>query len=313
MAAGGRDDEGEKAERLELPGPTSLATVATGLAKRYGRRRPWVLDHVDLRLEPHTLTLVIGANGSGKSTLLRVLAGVSRQTAGRVAQRPQRVGYVPERPPSSMRMTGREYLGHMARLHRLDAANARSLTGSLAQSFDISPGLDVAIASLSKGNRQKILLVQALLAHRGLLLLDEPRNGLDPAATNALQDELLKAQRDGATVLVTAHATGYGLSPDRTLVLSKGRLIDAELAPRSPVLVELSPPSVGCQGQALPDWTGTSAELRGHQLVRLSVEADKVGPLLARALSEGWSVHRVDPGRAGPQVSPGPVAPWSGT
>ncbi len=102
---------------------TAVATVASGLSKRYSRRQPWVLDHLDLHFEPGTLTVcVVGANGCGKSTLLRVLAGVSRPTEGQITQRPRQVGYVPERLPARLQMTGREYLAHMGRLRRLDSS-----------------------------------------------------------------------------------------------------------------------------------------------------------------------------------------------
>ncbi len=111
---------------------TAVATVASGLSKRYSRRQPWVLDHLDLRFEPGTLTVVVGANGSGKSTLLRVLAGVSRPTEGQITQRPRQVGYVPERLPARLQMTGREYLAHMGRLRRLDSSYAGLRSEDLA-------------------------------------------------------------------------------------------------------------------------------------------------------------------------------------
>jgi ABC-type multidrug transport system ATPase subunit len=148
------------------------------------------LDHVDLRLEPGTVTAVVGANGSGKSTLLRVLAGVSRPTAGAVLARPPRVGYVPERLPSRLRMTSRTYLAHMARLQRLEPFRAATRIDELAERLGVQPSLDAPISILSKGNNQKVALAQALLAPVELLLLDEAWNGLDPAAAEALHHEV---------------------------------------------------------------------------------------------------------------------------
>ena len=119
---------------------TTVATVASGLSKRYGRRQPWVLDHLDLRFEPGTLTVVVGANGCGKSTLLRVLAGVSRPTEGLITQRPRQVGYVPERLPARLQMTGREYLAHMSRLRSLDSTYAGCRSEESRCSVVVEPG-----------------------------------------------------------------------------------------------------------------------------------------------------------------------------
>ena len=169
---------------------TTVATVASGLSKRYSRRQPWVLDHLDLRFEPGTLTVVVGANGCGKSTLLRVLAGVSRPTEGLITQRPRQVGYVPERLPARLQMTGHEYLAHMGRLRSLDISYAARRSEDLAARLSLNPSLDVRVRSLSKGNSQKVALAQAFLAPVGLLLLDEPWSGLDPSASEGLREEI---------------------------------------------------------------------------------------------------------------------------
>jgi ABC-2 type transport system ATP-binding protein len=276
------------------------ATVAVDVSKRYGRARPWVLDGVDLRLEPGTLTVVVGANGSGKSTLLRVLAGVARPTRGRVTARPARVGYVPERLPARIRMTSRGYLAHMARLHGLDDDDVRPRAEALARALALQPGLDVPMATLSKGNRQKVCLAQALMAPVGLLLLDEPWNGLDPAAGEALGRELAVARQGGAAVIATAHRTGAVPGADRTFVISGGHL-DAGTAggggghgPPTAVVVELSPPNGGTL-EELPAWAGVVRARLCGPLWQLEVRADGVDGLLADALATGWSVHRVEP------------------
>jgi ABC-type multidrug transport system ATPase subunit len=86
-----------------------------GVVKRYGRARP-VLDGVGLTLAGGEVVRVGGVNGSGKSTLLRLVAGVSTASGGIVTRRVRATGYVPERPPANLRMTGRGYLTRMARI-----------------------------------------------------------------------------------------------------------------------------------------------------------------------------------------------------
>ena len=87
--------------------------------------------------------------------LLRVPAGVSRPTEGLITQRPRQVGYVPERLPARLQMTGRQYLAHMGQLRRLDTSYAALRSEDLAARLSLSPGMDVPVRSLSKGNSQK--------------------------------------------------------------------------------------------------------------------------------------------------------------
>ena len=288
-----------------------MATVANGLKKRYGRHSPWVLDGVDLRLGPGTVTVVIGDNGSGKSTLLRVLAGVSRPTAGRISSRPATIGYVPERLPSRIRMTGRTYLAHMARLHGLSPGAAVERADELARRFAVQPGLGTPIAALSKGNNQKIALAQALLAPVELLLLDEPWNGLAPAAGEALAEELAAARRHGTATLVTAHRHGTVPEPDQIFMLRDGRLAEvpsgtALAGTALAAVVELLPPRRGSGPP--PAWTGVQHVALVAGRWRLDVTAAQVDDVLARALTDGWSVHRVDP--PAPPGATG-AAPWA--
>ena len=299
---------------------TTVATVASGLSKRYSRRQPWVLDHLDLRFDPGTLTVVVGANGCGKSTLLRVVAGVSRPTEGLITQRPRQVGYVPERLPARLQMTGREYLAHMGRLRRLDSAYVGRRSEDLAARLSLNPGLDVPVRSLSKGNSQKVALAQAFLAPLGLLLLDEPWSGLDASASEGLREEVSSARKEGTAVVATSHRADTVPGPDRCLLLSGGHL--RELVPpdasgaRSQVVVELVAPHHFAGEDGPPSWMPhvEAGPLEG--VWRVSVPAGPtVDQLLAHVLSDDWSVQRVDPGTRGAafmtrkEVSPASGAP----
>jgi len=276
-------------------------TVARGLSKRYGLRGAWVLDQVDLDLQPGTLTVVAGANGCGKSTLLRVLAGISHANMGAVVQRPHSVGYVPERLASRMPMTGRAYLGHMGRLHGLEAGYASRRAEQLAGRLALRPGLDAPISSLSKGNRQKVALAQALLAPVGLLLLDEPWSGLDPAAAEGLSLEIASARQQATTVLVTAHRADATAGADRALELVGGELRALGRGHEEPrgtgrMVAELAPPADLAGAFVAPAWMAalnpTFAEGRWRFVLQAEGALDQ---LLTRALSEGWSVRLVAP------------------
>ena len=137
-----------------------------------------MLSGIDLVLEPGSRTVIVGGNGSGKSTLLRIGAGVSWPNEG-TTHLPERVGYVPEGLAARTKFTGEEYLAHMGRIKGLDLEVIKSRSSDLLQRLELCPSPHQSIDSLSKGNRQKLVLAQAFLAPVGLLVLDEPFSGLD--------------------------------------------------------------------------------------------------------------------------------------
>ena len=171
--------------------------------KRRGRRR--ILGGVDLDLPAGSRTVVTGANGSGKSTLLKVVAGLTRVDAGVVLGRPRRVGYLPERyrPPNVM--TAASYLAHLGRMKAMPASQIRQRVKELADALAVSPGIAVEMSTLSKGNLQKIGLIQALLSDETLLVLDEPRTGLDEQSVAVLERLIREACSCGAAVLMSDH------------------------------------------------------------------------------------------------------------
>jgi ABC-type multidrug transport system ATPase subunit len=228
-----------------------------------------VLAGVDLVLDPGTITEVIGGNGSGKSTLLRIVAGLTRPTRGEVHSRPAAVAYAPERLPARLRMTARAYAGHMAALRGIDAGPYDELHVRL----DLSPSPDVPIGALSKGNRQKVLLVQALAPPAALVLLDEPASGLDFAARAVLREVLEERRAAGAAVLLATHHRLDGLGADLSLELAGGALRAAPAAAPQPM---------------------TRIELvRGAGTRVVDVPGGESDAALAGALAEGWSVVSV--------------------
>ena len=174
------------------------------LGKRYGARQPWVIRDVTAEVAQGRLIRVEGRNGSGKSTLLRMIAGIMTPSAGKVADRPH-TGYVPERFPSALPFSGRDYLMHLGRVHGLRGGvlTARAeeyLTRLGAISFAGTP-----MRALSKGMCQKIAVAQALLPHPGLLVLDEAWTGLDAAARDALDAAVAERLAEGGRVLFVDH------------------------------------------------------------------------------------------------------------
>lgn len=171
------------------------------VAFRYRRKDPWVFRDVTLSFPPGGVTEVTGRNGAGKSTLLRVMAGLRNPGKGVVSDRPERVGYAPERFPVNQPFTVRSYLDHMAAIRRVPAGSV----GTWAERLGLDRLLGVRLPELSKGSAQKVGLVQALLDDPGLLILDEPFAGLDAATRDLLPTLISEIASGGTTVVVSDH------------------------------------------------------------------------------------------------------------
>ncbi len=168
---------------------------------RYGRRRPWTLRAVDATAVPGETVVVLGRNGAGKSTLLQLAAGVLRPVRGVVRDRPPVVGWVPERFPADQPFTAAEYLRRMAGIRGAAAGSVEAWIDRLL----LTEHAGTRLADLSKGTAQKVGLAQALLVPPGLLVLDEPWEGLDAVARTLIPQIVAEVTAAGGTVLVSDH------------------------------------------------------------------------------------------------------------
>ncbi len=185
------------------------AVVTEGLTKRYGSRIG--IDSLDLEVRTGEVFGFIGPNGAGKTTTLRLLLDLIHPTGGRaqvlgldahkdsVAIR-RSVGYLPGDFGLDVRMTAREQLAYFARIRDLDDLGEAPV---LADRLGLD--LDVPMGRLSRGNRQKIGLVQALFHTPTLLILDEPTTGLDPLVQDTFLQMLREVRDQGRTVFLSSH------------------------------------------------------------------------------------------------------------
>ena len=202
----------------------SLATL-DAVTKRYSWRGPWVLSGVDLVARPGTLTAIVGANGSGKSTLLRIAAGLVSPSGG-TARVPAHVAYLPERQPARLKFSAAEYLANMGHIKGLATRAVAQRGAELFERLGLQPNADVPWETLSKGNRQKVLLAQAFLAPTALAVLDEPYSGLDDAAREALDELIAESLDQEAAVILSAHRTEDLRDADETRQLVSGTLVE---------------------------------------------------------------------------------------
>jgi ABC-2 type transport system ATP-binding protein len=203
---------------------------ATCVTKYYGRARG-ILD-LDLDVLPGEVFGFLGPNGAGKTTTLRLLLDLIRPSSGRIelfgldARRDslairRRVGYLPGELQLYDRLTPRELLTYFMRLR-----GRRGLGDGAALAARLELELDRQIRALSKGNRQKVGLVQALMHRPELLVLDEPTSGLDPLVQQVFYELVREVAADGRTVLLSSHVLPEVQHvADRIAVIREGRLV----------------------------------------------------------------------------------------
>jgi heme exporter protein A len=200
-----------------------------GVERRYGERV--ALTGVTVRLEEGRTLAVLGSNGAGKTTLLRVLAmllrphdGVARvlghELPGEAWQARAGVGYLGHDPLLYRELTGRENLVYHARLHGVDPARVDERLRAVGMERRAGD----PVRDLSKGMVQRLAVARATLHDPALLLLDEPRANLDPAAAEAL--EPLIGRASGKTrVLVSHDVDGALAEADVALGLRGGKQV----------------------------------------------------------------------------------------
>jgi ABC-2 type transport system ATP-binding protein len=214
---------------------TQLAAIEThGLTRLFGQRV--ALDHIDLRIERGEIFGFLGPNGAGKSTTIRLLLDLIRPTSGTasilgfdcrrqsVAVR-RRCGYLPGDLRLYNGLTGQQTIELFAGLRdgAVDAAFARTLAGNLE--LDLTK----KASAYSKGNRQKLGLLVALLGRPEVLLLDEPTSGLDPLVQRVVWETLNREALRGTTVFFSSHVMSeVELTCQRVGILRQGQLVAVE-------------------------------------------------------------------------------------
>lgn len=217
---------------------TAATVVRTdGLDVVLGGRR--ILAGVDLAVRPGEVVALLGANGSGKSTLVRAAMGILPATAGtvRLFDSPlgrgtpwQRIGYVPQRIPTSSGVptTALEVVtAGLLSGHRLRAGHdARRRAVEALAEMGLGERLHRTVAELSGGQQQRVLIARALVRRPDLLVLDEPTTGIDLATQQTFVQTIDRMRRSGTAVVVVLHETeAFAALLDRAVVLRHGRVV----------------------------------------------------------------------------------------
>ncbi|MGO9332535.1 MAG: ATP-binding cassette domain-containing protein [Acidimicrobiales bacterium] len=270
----------------------AMAIRTEGLSKYYGSVR--ALGDLDLEVAEGEVVGYLGPNGAGKTTTIRLLLGLTRPTAGRaeifgldcqrqVVEAHRRLAYVAGEASLWPSLTGAETLHLLGRVQgRVDVTYRDELIGR----FDLDPSKKVR--AYSKGNRQKLILVAALMTRPELLVLDEPTSGLDPLMEQAFRHCVHEARERGQTIFLSSHILSeVEALCDRVGILREGLLVEmgtlAEMRHLSALTVEAT-----FEGP-VPDLSRVpgvgSVEVEGH-VVRCQVRGT-IEPLLKVLAASG--------------------------
>jgi ABC-2 type transport system ATP-binding protein len=208
---------------------------AVALTKRYASL-PAVQD-VSFCLQPGQVLGCLGPNGSGKSTTVKMLIGLLDPTLGQVLFHGEdirkdlvgyrkRLGYVPEEPNLYPYLTGREYLEMVGTLRGMPASRLTAKIDALLELFSLYSSRHSSIASYSKGMRQRILLIAALMDNPEILIFDEPLSGLDVTSALVLKNLIKTLGQQGRAIFYCSHVLEVVEQVcSHLLILRKGNVI----------------------------------------------------------------------------------------
>jgi ABC-type multidrug transport system ATPase subunit/ABC-type multidrug transport system permease subunit len=208
----------------------ALVVRADGVMRQAGGKR--ILAPTSLTLEPGRFVAIIGGSGAGKTTLLKLLAGVTRPSAGSVtvngddvALHRTGIGYVPQHEVVHGKLTVLEELGYAARLRLPEdttPAEVAQVCERVLEELGLEEHAHTRIEHLSGGQRRRVGVALELLNRPGLLYLDEPTTGLDPGLEARMMALLRDLAAPGRTVVLVTHATASLALCDELVVMGTG-------------------------------------------------------------------------------------------
>ncbi|MBK8985425.1 MAG: ABC transporter ATP-binding protein [Chloroflexi bacterium] len=203
---------------------------------------------LDLNVGAGKLLALLGPNGAGKTTTVRMLSSILRPTTGRATinghdvvtnapQVRQSIGVLTEQPGLYLRMTGLEYLLFYGRLYGMADSAIRQRGLELFERFGMADAHQRRLGQYSKGMRQKVGLIRAMLHQPTVLLLDEPTSAMDPHSAKLVRDTIKEMRDDQRTIILCTHNLAEAESlADHIAIIKKGSIV----AQGSPVELKLA-------------------------------------------------------------------------
>ena len=208
---------------------------AVALTKDYDEFR--AVEDANMNVPAGAVLVLLGPNGAGKTTIVRMLTSVLTPTSGRArvagfdvvkqaADVRANVGVLTEQHGLYERMKAVEYLDFFGQVYRMPPAVRRQRSLDLMERFGLSFALNKPLGEYSKGMKQKLALVRAMLHDPPVLLLDEPTSAMDPQSARQVRDAIVEMQHEQRTFLITTHNLAEAQHLASTIaIIRRGRII----------------------------------------------------------------------------------------
>ena len=206
------------------------------LTKSYGNSQVNAVEDLSFSLKSGEIYGFLGPNGAGKSTTIKSLVGIYPFQHGDILidgvsiktdplRAKMNIGYVSDNHAVFERLTGQEYINHIANLYGVDPEEARQRTDRLLDIFKLRAAFNNPIKSYSHGMKQKISVIAALVHNPRLWVLDEPLTGLDPQSSYQLKQVMKQHAAEGNTVFFSSHILDVVENLcDRCCIIKGGKL-----------------------------------------------------------------------------------------
>ncbi len=285
-----------------------MVIATDNLTMRYGDRL--VVDRLDLTVRPGEIYGFLGPNGAGKTTTIHMLLNLLQPTSGQVslfgepvtpgsfAFRRQ-IGVAAEEPAELSRLTGWELVRYFARLCGVAAPERRM--EALFRALELWEFRHAVARDYSRGMRQKLSLIRALVHDPKLLILDEPVSGLDPHGIRQVRESIDAFRHDGGTVFISSHILSeIERSADRVGILHDGRLLIEDTLEgvrrrigkgrRFVVELETLPPRLEARLREAPHVLELTVSESEQRLEMLLDDRDDVRPAISAIITESGGV-----------------------
>lgn len=203
------------------------------VSKTFDRHR--VVNDISFSLSKGQITALLGVNGAGKSTIMNMMVGIIPPDSGNILvggadiekdslKAKRNIGFLPENNPLYEDMYVREYLEYVADIY-MSSKLAKERVASVIEEVGLSEEFKKKIGNLSKGNKQRVGLAQALIHNPSVLILDEPMTGFDPQQQEEVKALLLRLKENTTILFSTHHLQEVMDIASRYLIVNKGNLV----------------------------------------------------------------------------------------
>ncbi|OGG48797.1 MAG: MFS transporter [Candidatus Handelsmanbacteria bacterium RIFCSPLOWO2_12_FULL_64_10] len=288
------------------------------LAKNYG---PFVaVNDISFEVAKGEILGFLGPNGAGKTTTMRILTGYMPPTSGRAVvagydifkeslEARRHIAYLPETVPLYTDMSPRDYLDFVGKIRGMSRSARRSRIDDVAEMCRITEFVDRLIGKLSKGQRQRVGLAQALMPNPDVLVLDEPTIGLDPRQIVETR-QVIKNLRGEHTVILSTHILPeVSVTCERVVIINRGKIVAVDtpenlqrrMAGSDTIELDIRGPEEAVQAalRALPQVIGVRSRANNVDSLLFSVEceagADLRETLASTVVQRGWGLRALRP------------------